>query len=117
MIGLQLVTAPEHMIETGLMQRLFELPIRRPAIAHEDAAVLGPQDRGGLVKAASGLNGIDGCRGGRIDPEPLQLPPPRASPFRQARQRDSAAPSRSTPHRSVSPAARRGGAPAQSRSG
>ena len=58
MILAQVATPSQQMRETGLMGGRGELAIRRPAIAHQHAGVLGPEDGGGLGKAPAGLNGI-----------------------------------------------------------
>ena len=49
-----------------------ELPIRRPAIAHEHAGKVGAEHRRRFREAATGLNPVDGRVRCRKDPEPLQ---------------------------------------------
>src|SRR5579862_6868790 len=59
-----LATPTDQMRETGLMAGFLELPIRRPSIAHQDAAIIGAKDRRRFVKAPALLNRIhDGGRG------------------------------------------------------
>jgi hypothetical protein len=74
MIGLQQPTASEQMRETGLVDRLRETPIRRPAIADDDAGEVLAEQRRGFGKPAAGLNRVDGRRWRRDGPQPLQRP-------------------------------------------
>ncbi len=79
MIGVQLATAAEQVGETGLMRGPIKLSIGGPAIAHEHARKVGPEERRRLVEAAARVNGIDGGVRRRAHPQPLQLradPPP-----------------------------------------
>lgn len=73
MIADQCATAPQQMGEARLVDRLIEAPIGRPAVAHERAGKVGAQDRGRLLEAAPGQNGIDGRVGRGEGPEPLQV--------------------------------------------
>ena len=74
-IGLQLTTAPKQVRETRVMRRLIKPSIGRPAVPHEDAREVGPENRRGLVEAPTRLNGVDGGARRRIHPQPLQLSP------------------------------------------
>jgi hypothetical protein len=73
------VTAAQEVGEAGLVRGLRELAVRRPAVAHDDPAVAGAEDRGGLHVAAAGLDGVDRHGARDEDPEPPQaachLPP------------------------------------------
>ncbi len=63
------------MRETGLMRRLIEVAIGRPAVADEGAVEVGAEHRRGFVKSAPVLNGVhDGARG-RKDPQPPEPSP------------------------------------------
>jgi hypothetical protein len=73
-IALQQAAPPEEMPQTGLMEGLNELAIRRPAVAFEAARKVLPEHRRGVAKAAAGANPIDGRRGGRKHPQPVQEP-------------------------------------------
>jgi hypothetical protein len=58
-----LAAPPDQMRQTGLMRRLIELAIRRPAIPHEDAIELGAEHRGRFVEPAAILKA-----GGSLQP-------------------------------------------------
>ena len=66
-------TATEQMGQTGLMRGVNKLPIRRPAVALQDAGVVGAQHVRRLRKAAPVLDGV--CRRGRRGkgPEPVRV--------------------------------------------
>jgi len=70
-----LAAASNQMRKAGLMRRAIELPIRRPAVAHEDATDLGAKHRRRFVKPAPVLNGVDDDARGRKDPQPPEPPP------------------------------------------
>lgn len=79
MVLVQRVTPAEQMRQTGLRDRSGELPIRGPAVADQDAVIVGAEHRGGLGKAASRVDRVHGrVRRGR-GPQPLErrrdLPP------------------------------------------
>jgi len=73
MITDQDATPAQQMRETGLMDRLIEPAIRRPAVAHEDAREIGAEQRRGFRKAAPRVNRVDGGFGRRRGPQPLEL--------------------------------------------
>src|SRR5205807_2311464 len=58
MVGLQQTTSPEQMAETGLMERVGELSIRRPAVAPEPTAEVRAEYRGRISKAATATNAV-----------------------------------------------------------
>src|SRR5262252_4219384 len=68
-----LAAAADQMRQTGLMAGVVELPIRRPAVAHQHAGEIGAEHRCGFVKAASMLNRIDDGRRRREGPQPPEL--------------------------------------------
>src|SRR5438477_175438 len=86
----QAVTAAQEVRETGLVRGLRELAVRRPAVPDDDAAVAGPEDRGGLRIAAAGLDRVDGDVAGHEHPEPPE--PPADLPARLVRRDHGAAP-------------------------
>ena len=69
----QRATPAQQMCETGLVDRVIEAPIGRPAITDERAGKLRPQDGRGFLVAPAGQNRVDGGvrRGER--PQPVQL--------------------------------------------
>lgn len=72
-IAHQRATAPQQMGETGLVDRVIEAAIRRPAIADERARELRPQDGRRFLVAASRQNRVDGGVGRRKCPQPVQM--------------------------------------------
>jgi len=72
MIALKGATPPEEMPQTRLMERVGELPIRRPAIAPQAASEITAEHRRGIGKAAAAANAIDRRGRGRKDPQPVQ---------------------------------------------
>jgi hypothetical protein len=73
MIAREFATPAEQVRQTGLMGRVREVPIRRPAVTHQDAIIVGAEDRGRLLKAATRLNGIQDHRGRGERPQPLHV--------------------------------------------
>jgi hypothetical protein len=71
-IGGDQPTPAQEMGETGLMSGGRELPVRCPAIAHQDAGKVRTEHRGGFLEAATGLNAIDRRVRRRKGPQPLQ---------------------------------------------
>jgi hypothetical protein len=71
-IGGDQSTPTQEMGETGLMSGGRELPVRRPAIAHQHAGKVRTEHRRGFLKAAAGLNAIDRRVRRRKGPQPLQ---------------------------------------------
>jgi hypothetical protein len=69
-----LAAPPDQMRQTGLMRRLIELAIRRPAIPHEDAVERGAEHRHRFVEPAPVLNRVDDGARGRKDPQPPEPP-------------------------------------------
>jgi len=68
-------TPPQQMGETRLMNGLIEAAIGVPAIAHERAGEVRPQDGGRLLEAAPRQDGVDGrVRRGK-GPQPVQPAP------------------------------------------
>ena len=67
----QPATRPQQVRQTRLMPRVCELPIRLPAVAHEHAGIVLPDDDGGLRHAAARLNGIHGGLGRDKGPRTL----------------------------------------------
>jgi len=65
-----LAAASDQMRETGLMRRLIEPAIRRPAVADEDAVELGAEHGRRFVNPAPVLNGVDDRARRRKDPQP-----------------------------------------------
>lgn len=66
-------TAPQQVGETRLVGGLRELAIGRPAVALEDAGIVGAEHPRRLRKAAPVLNRVDrGGRGGEC-PQPMQV--------------------------------------------
>jgi hypothetical protein len=66
-------TRAQQMRETGLMARVPEVPIRLPAVAHQDTGIVRAHHRSRLREAATGLNRIDRRIGSDKHPEPLQI--------------------------------------------
>jgi hypothetical protein len=101
-----LAASPDQMRETGLMRRLIELAIRRPAVADEHAVELGAEHRRRFVKPAPVLNGVDDGARGRKHPQPPE--PPAHCPTGLIRTDDRTAADlfAQTPHRSAPPGAR-----------
>lgn len=54
-----LAAPPDQMCQTGLMRRLIELAIRRPAIPHEDTVELDAEHRRRFVEPAPVLNRVE----------------------------------------------------------
>ena len=69
----QHATPPQQVCETRLMGGLFELPIRLPAVALQDARVVDADHGRRLRQSAAGLNRIDGRLGRDERPEPLEV--------------------------------------------
>jgi len=69
----QHATSPQEVRETRLMGSLFELPIRLPTVADQDARIVLADDGRGLREPAAGLNRIDRRVGRDKRPEPLQV--------------------------------------------
>ena len=70
------MTAAQQVGEAGLVGRLRELAVRRPAVADDDAAVARAEDRRGLCIPAAGLDRVDGDVAGDEHPEPPEPPAP-----------------------------------------
>ena len=68
-----LAAPADQMRQTGLMASVFEVPIRRPPIAHQHAVEIGSEHRRRFFKAASMLNRIDDRRRGGEGPQPPEL--------------------------------------------
>jgi hypothetical protein len=66
-------TAAQQMGQTALMPGGFELAVRLPAVALQDAGVVDPNHVRGLREPAAGLNGVDGRFASDKGPEPLQV--------------------------------------------
>ena len=73
MILLQLASSSDQVREARLMGRFDKLPIRRPAVADQDAGEGGAEETGGFLKAAARQDHIHGRRRCHTDPQPLQL--------------------------------------------
>lgn len=54
-VGDHLVAAPEQMGKAGLVGGLLELALRPPAVADDDAGIVGVDHLGGLLEAAAAL--------------------------------------------------------------
>ena len=65
--------SPQQVGETRLMGRLFELPIRLPPVALQDAGIVDADHVRRLRQAPPGLNRIDGGLRRDKGPEPLQV--------------------------------------------
>jgi hypothetical protein len=72
-IALQQATAPQQMREARLMHGLGEATIRRPAVAHDHAGEVLAEQCGGFRITAARQDRIDGGRGRRRGPQPVQM--------------------------------------------
>jgi hypothetical protein len=59
----------------GLVGRLRELPVGRPAVAQQEPVEVGAEDDAGLGITAAIHDPIDRDRGSDEDPQPRQIPP------------------------------------------
>jgi hypothetical protein len=72
MVDAQLAAEAQQVRQTRLMQGVAEVPIGRPAVAHEHAGIVGAQDARGLGEPPAPVNRVDRGLRGREGPQPMQ---------------------------------------------